>query len=357
MPQITSSTVISTPRTPGQARKPGLGALVFALLIVGVLGSAHVARAASVCDRMSGWLAAEDNAVSPTYSLKNRAAWGNHAQVEKHRVAGELFNELLLGKLPAEELDSCIAHRTDRQNLVNFLQSQFLQKGVERLDRSLAPVIQIFRKLLDERYGSPDRIFFRMTGHFREETPSEFKAGYHRASRSIYMDWGRVPANEWLIILVHELLHSLDTRIWDGLELAGTPVNVRRVQKLVKKFTAPHALNPTDSEFMSQWVSAGLDRGLWAEYRAWLATLAIYEAGLTDGLWVPIDWLDRIVQECPADFKRELCFYKFIDARSPDPMSGLLGTSLVLGQIRQVRATQRDWLAPLPLGPLEALVR
>jgi hypothetical protein len=316
--------------------------------------SAPAPASSPVCAKLARWLDAEDRAKAPNYTRQERHAWRKAAFAEKHRVAGLLFEDLLKGKLARGAIDSCVAGRPDYQDPLNFLQSQFLQKGLERLGRSAHPSIQAFLAMLQERF--PGGVLFRMTGHFREQSPSELMAGYHRSSQSIYMDWDKVPANEWLLILAHELLHSLDTRIWDGLEVAGLPENLRRVRKLVRRNTRFATLAEEDSRFLDHWVRAGLDLGLWAEFRAWLATLAIYEAGLQDRLWSPIPWMDRMVARCPAGPDRARCFYLYIDARSPDPTTGFVASPLVLQQIRKIRAEQRLWRSPLDAGPLAPIV-
>ncbi|MGK5081784.1 hypothetical protein WDW37_00640 [Bdellovibrionota bacterium FG-1] len=129
------------------------------------------------------------------------------------------------------------------------------------------------------------------------------------------------------------------------------------MQKLVTQFSDPHSLNANDAQFLDQWLSAGLDRGLWAEYRAWAATLAIYQDGLKEGLWQQIHWLDDILAECPAGTHFSQCLYGYLDRRSPNPTEGALTAPLLATALQNLRQKQRTWKVPLDLGILQAIAQ
>ena len=51
-------------------------------------------------------------------------------------------------------------------------------------------------------------------------------------------------------------------------------------------------LNTTDLDFVNNWVNWGFNRGLRAEYRAWLSTFQIYQSLVDDSIIPRLNWID-----------------------------------------------------------------
>ncbi len=148
------------------------------------------------------------------------------------------------------------------------------------------------------------------------------------------------------MVLIHELLHSIDARIPEAARFVDLPKNAMRAAKLAMTHKTPRDLGDTDRAFLETWVRSGLDRGLWSEYRAWVATVEIYGEGLVLGLWGRISWLEDLVARCPLEQDFNTCFYALLDGRAPNPAKGLLAEPLIAEVLKQERSRARAHLPP-----------
>jgi hypothetical protein len=171
-----------------------------------------------------------------------------------------------------------------------------------------------------KKLSGPDGIFSFNVSHKSENiSPAPFDAGYDRGTRSMYMDISKVPPNEWLVKLCHELLHSIDERVYQAVEDFADPDTLDEVIRINKNKTDIAQLNPQEHKFLMTWLGEGLNKGILAEYRAWALTDLIYRQGLSEGLWKPIAWIDRIFLGCANNNERRLRILQELLAQKIDP--------------------------------------
>lgn len=71
---------------------------------------------------------------------------------------------------------------------------------------------------------------------------------------------------------------------------------------------------------MDQWLISGMDRSLFAEYRAWLTTVIVYQEGLgIQGLWDQVPWLEESLLQRHSDLPLEDRIFLNLDQNSQNP--------------------------------------
>jgi hypothetical protein len=165
------------------------------------------------------------------------------------------------------------------------------------------------------------------------------RAGVQRATRSFYLNIEKIPANEWLVVFIHEMLHGLDEDLYEAL----------KIQSQEWRWNLYDSKLDSDLAQFLTWIRATLDLGLWGEYRAWYYTLLIYDEGLSEGLWSSIPWIDSAF----GKGRDALSVYQSLDVGFVDPEDGFFSNEPVRKMLKQVRTEARR--SPPPLGYLSRL--
>ena len=191
----------------------------------------------------------------------------------------------------------------------------------------------------------------------RPDDENSRKAGFHRSRKSIFMDIGQMTSNEWLMIFVHEVSHSLDSELINSLDIYNNEVLVKYFSELGAKNTALTELSKNDRELLNTWLMAGLNRGFLAEYRAWLLTYLIYDEGLKDGTFAPIDWLENLKNSKPAGLDVRVYILRSLSPDWTDPVDGIFAHQFIKDALRQLR--QRIFNNPLEvkMDDIEKLIQ
>ncbi len=295
-----------------------LGACFLALWIPQLAG-------ADSCTAIQPWISASDALSAAAgkgirvVSEAQKAEWDTRA-----RSAHDLALAYLEGGGELEStLGPCIEGLADRQNFINAFQSELLDESVARLRAARSPILRDLIRSYDFQLGPRSVALFRLTGHtIQSESPTSEKGGFHRGTRSIFLDVSRIPSTEWLLIFAHELLHSLDPMLSEAVRGYDQPQLLERLGARAQILSDPSGLSREDREALTRWIEAGLGRGLWAEYRAWTLTFAIYDQGLQEKLWPRIEWMERILSSRRKDEALDAFTYRFLDERSEDRESG-----------------------------------
>ncbi|NUM87918.1 MAG: hypothetical protein HUU37_01825 [Bdellovibrionales bacterium] len=216
-----------------------------------------------------------------------------------------------------------------------------------RLRSAKGASLRRFVALVDGRTQGGRTIPFRLTGHSSEAAPADLKGGFHRGSGSIFMDIGRVRPDEWMVIFIHEVAHGLDDLISPASRVYGQTEDVAELAAWAARTETPSDLPHEIREKLDSWLAAGLDRGLWAEYRAWLATFALYEDGARERLWNRVAWMEEISAQRPPELGWNLFLYRFLDDRFQDPTEGIFSRVLIRNGLRELRGRYRDLLPGL----------
>lgn len=317
------------------------------------------AAAVAPCDpatvpELAEWLGAkQDLARAGAPPLAEIQRLNDQEWKARKEAASRIYLEYFGGSLRFEPIEACLERQSDRGNFMATLQAQFYSASIARLRSASGRSIRAFIGLVDQGSRAGAIPLFRLTGQeFGRMDPAPWSAGFHRGTGSIYADFNRIPHEQWLLIFVHELLHSLDDTLAQAVQAYGDPATIGRVSRLALQARSVNDLGPESREELEAWIRAGLDRGLWAEYRAWVASFAIYREGKADGLWPPIDWAETVLRGRPGGERLERYLYDYLDKRSPDPRDGIFATPLVRDALQRVRREYRTGPALPPLGNL-----
>lgn len=294
----------------------------------------------------------QGHAELPQNSTYEQRIARNQAEYSLRLKTAQKLNETYKsGRINGAELDSCLAPLRDRQNFLETFYYNLFSTNVQRLDRSHSPPVQALMKIFHSKYGAGVPVF-RVTGSFGEQNPTPLPAGVQRAINSIYMDFSKIDPDDWLIVFVHEVLHAVDDQIFIGVQGYADTTLIQHFVQLSLQLQSYDQLSKEDSDSLKRWLMFGLDRGLLAEYRAWSATLLIYEVGLIEGLWNHRGWLDQIIVQQKQSESLPYFTYHYLDERSADPTDDLFSNPLIASSLKELRAQLRRSPLPPPLGVL-----
>jgi hypothetical protein len=317
-----------------------LGSAIFALL------APLSVHAAPACSELRPWLAAREAMArlerSPNETAEALKTASRNEIAARSASAKKFFAEYLAGKNIGLTIDTCLTPLPDGGNYLFTLQEAFFDESLARLRASRSPTIQKLVLALDRKIADGLAPSFRLTGlAFAPDDPGPWEAGFHRGAGSIYADFRKIPANEWLLIFAHEMLHGLDDELARATTEFNDPDRVQRLGALSGSAQRTSQLTGSQSVDLRGWIEAGLSRGLWAEYRAWVPSLTLYREGVLEGLWRPIPWVELVLRQQPAGMRFERFVYLYLDQNSPDPTDGLFGDPLVHSALGEIRAEYR----------------
>lgn len=277
------------------------------------------------CDWAQSWLAALGEQQLPSLPAKSAVS----EAVARKDAANALIAKFRQGLYSEALINQCVGQSRRRQNLLNTFYSAFFDSALSELKQINIPELSKLLDAVDEyyRHGGLKPIW-RLTGHFGEPSPTDDRAGVSASSGSIFVDLARIKPHELNIVLVHELLHVLDPRIalsensyivnggLDQLSWIESRMQDRQLQRQKEEQDDYFALH--------RWITAGLNRGLYAECRAWRTTFDIYHAGKAMGAFQAVDWLDEVDAEfAQQKVTQDHLYFLFnlLNSRAKDPTS------------------------------------
>ena len=107
----------------------------------------------------------------------------------------------------------------------------------------------------------------------------------------------RIRPSDWMIIFIHESIHSLDAALDESERVFARDELRRNLPQWARQTSDPTTLTPAQRADLEAWLIAGLNRGLWGR-SSWLDRV-LAQRGLSEGL-------DRFT-------------YRFLDERSQSP--------------------------------------
>jgi hypothetical protein len=270
---------------------------------------------------------------------------------EQKNLARRIFDSYIAGKYDPRVLSSCLESK-DQESVDQLLSTGFLERSLERLSESRSPSLQSFLRLVQARRTTRNLFLFRLAGHLpKDSVPDDLPGSFHRGEGSIFMNFARIAPNEWYVILLHELAHAFDDRLNDAIEIYAEQDPIITMVKDKKGFAQ---LTLSEAQFLNRWITAGLDRGLLAEYRAWLVTFELYREGVQEGLWKPIPWLEAILAQRKPGQDLALFTFHFLDPHFTNPMQWPFTEAPVKEAFTRVREELRASPAAPTLGNLRA---
>lgn len=163
------------------------------------------------------------------------------------------------------------------------------------------------------------------------------KASYHRARQSIFMNFEKMSANEWLLLFVHEVAHSLDSELFKSLPIYNDGNYIKKLASWGASQIRLDELAPEERQNLKAWLTAGLNRGLLAEYRAWLLTYAVYEEGHREGLIEAVPWLENLRNSKPKDVSMKDHIYRYLSPSWVDPKIDMFSHAFIQQALRELR--------------------
>jgi hypothetical protein len=271
--------------------------------------------------------------------------------------SAEVFRRYKSKQLDVSSISQCVTNEADREILEELLPQTFFQESLKILGQSHSPAIRALSDAIEKKTGGNHLVLFRLVGHFKEAVPpTNSLGGVQRGSGSIFMNFALIDPNEWLVILSHELLHSLDETLSSAIGRYSNSDEVSEFVSSSKSSSDPQALNSSERRDLDSWLTAGLDRGFLAEYRAWTVTFEIYQEGLAEGLWSNISWLDAILRKKPKEQSLSLFTLLYLDPAFPDPTDGIFSVKLIQSELSHVRQVIRTSAPPPSLGNIGELL-
>jgi len=334
---------------------PSFGMNLFFVLLLSVI---LIPTSKADCEFLQNWKNANEALAKGRAKISERAQLLKEERVIRDKTIQDIFNGYLNETLKISNIETCLGQSPERQNFINTMNSIFYERTLQNLGRAKAPRISAFLKLLGEKF-SDSLPLFRLTGHYKTEkdgdTPN-LPGGFHRASGSVFMNISKIPSNDWTIIFIHELLHSLDEELWKAVEVYGHEDWIKEFEQWASKTENFDDLPADTQGRLTQWIEAGLSRGFWGEWRAWTVSFAIYKQGLQEGLWKNIKWIDEILEKQKADEPLEQFTYRFLDPRFKNPSDGFFKSKLMQNAVEKIREQYGPGKKLPPLGNLQAII-
>lgn len=185
------------------------------------------------------------------------------------------------------------------------------------------------------KYARQDSIYYTLL-RSQDDRPDR-EGSFHRGKRSLFMDFGNLSKNDWFVTFIHELAHGVDSVMREAVVLFGRISTRQQVQAIVDTKSSVQDLNPQEKLVLKNWIIAGLNRGLLAEYRAWLLTFYAYQEGLTDGSLTKVAWLEKIHNTKPANQSIETHIYRFLSETWTNPKTEIFAKPLMQELLTEIR--------------------
>lgn len=270
-------------------------------------------------------------------TIRERSEAQARAYTEADQLALQIYESYLAGD--AVDLKKNCSNSIYRDLLESSLHKTFKSETLKKLLVSGGNKAE-FAKKIQNKTISP----FRLTGHFREDSPTEKAGGFHRGHGSIFMNFTKIPPSEWEIYFIHEFAHSLDSELLKSI----TPfTNVELIQSFYTA-TKNNSWSQEQKRQLTSWLLHGLNRGFLAEYRAWTVTFALYQEGLQDGTFNKIQWMEDILSHQGPQESLRSFILRYLSPRFSDPQKGPFSSPQVQAELKKLR--QELLTNPPPLG-------
>jgi hypothetical protein len=315
-----------------------------------ILSTASLAFANSntseVCASLQEWQQSQKAVQNPPISQLNSIAVMkvvmDKERAERLKAAEKIVDLYFLeGKKLGSSIQSCLANNPERSNFLYTLNSLFVNRSFDYLKRSQSPRVKKLMALVDKRYESKIPLI-QMVNAGSKDPKLAYKAGFHRGSGSIVMDMDLLQPSEWLLVFVHELLHAMDDEMSVAIGEFAKPEVPQFLAQMNSENKNYDTWSLPEQKRSTHWVHAGLGRGLYAEYRAWVPTVLIYQEGLNDRLWGNIDWLDQVINANVNRDPLNKFIYEFLDDRAENPTEGIFSLPIVRDLVIRVRHQVRS---------------
>jgi hypothetical protein len=207
----------------------------------------------------------------------------------------------------------------ESESYFNSLTNLILSKSLNKIKNSKIPQIISLMQIYKKSYSENAIPLFLLTGEsINRPSPIIEKGGFHFDKQSIFTDITRTQNNEFLFIFLHELYHVLDDELYTSTELFTNKDTLTEMKNLANEFSSLSALTPEQQNKLQIWISAGLNRHLFAEWRAWFFCFSVYQKGLHEKLWSKIPFIEEIIAQKPQAETLASFLYRYLNTRGRD---------------------------------------
>lgn len=204
----------------------------------------------------------------------------------------------------------------ESESYFNSLTNLILSKSLKRINDSKIPQIISLMKKYKKSYPENAIPLFHLTGEsINRPSPIIEKGGFHFDKQSIFADITRTKNSEFLFIFLHELFHALDDELYASTLLFSNKDTLTEMKNLAQEFSSFTTLSPKQQNRLQAWLYAGLNRHLFAEWRAWFFCFSVYQEGLHERLWGKIPFIEEIIAQKPQTETLAIFLYRYLNAR------------------------------------------
>lgn len=291
------------------------------------------------CSIFKNWKAHRSQLVNiSTPKLKSEAIESEYR--ESIELSQLLYQKYLNHEYNPNLNEQCLTSK-DRLEFTQTLNSVFRNETMDRLVQSSSSRIQ----LLIDKIGRNDflqhRVFFRVTGHLNEKSPTELIAGFNRSGKNIYIDISKVNPDDWTMIFIHELAHLSDTKLSQASETFAKKEWVEEFYSWSQKTSDFQKLPQDVQTRLRLWIMSGLDRGLLFEYRAWLETILIYNEMIRLNEIPRSAFIEYGLSQIDSRKKLSNGLFEFLDRNSSNPQEGIFTVPLIMNALESIREELR----------------
>lgn len=191
---------------------------------------------------------------------------------EIQSTAEILAQEYLEGRIEFSSIDRCLKSTNRDNEFVWALQSKMRDLTLAKLREHGGLKLRQLMAELPEGNG----LIVQLKGHRLGPPPAPFKAGARLDRNEAFFDMRALSRAEWYFYFVHELIHLADDPRFSSIEKFFNKEAKSKVDSVSQTQVDPLKLSLADKKVLIDWLDAGLNMGLLAEYRAWGVGLLLY---------------------------------------------------------------------------------
>lgn len=249
----------------------------------------------------------------------------------------ELYLQRRLDKSTQVLIKNCLEQIESIQTVSRELSLLIFNQTRERLLAAKSPML----RNIGERVSLDKVSSFRVYNHFSEGRGVK-KAGFHRGERSLFIDLVQTEPDEFLSIFIHEFGHANDEVLFTSIEAYADEEAARMAARLQPNEW--ETLKPEQQKRIKNWILAGLNRGLLAEWRVWTLVFNAYLEARQTGDMKAVPWMENVLQQRPQNVALDRHIFNFLDPRFTNPTDGPYSNSELVRVLEIVRAELRTHL-------------
>lgn len=229
---------------------------------------------------------------------------------------GDIIDRYLNQELDLLPFINHLNQMKENENYLNSLTNILLSKSLNKIKESKIPLITTLMQKYKRHYSENAIPLFLITGDsINRPSPILEKGGFHFDRQTIFTDITRTKNSEFLFIFLHELFHALDDELYNSTVLFTNRDTLLEMFKLARNYSSYHNLSQEQQNKLQTWIYAGLNRHLFAEWRAWLFGFSVYQEGIQEGLWGKIDFIEDIMIQKPSTEPLSVFIYQYLNTR------------------------------------------